>query len=132
MFHLPVTMHYIIESQHRSSIKVMVFSILCQLFTRKVNLSFTYTFYFFYKPLDVKDANGVVNGYDIWYKINSSVSSFIKKRVKPIDGTRATLSFLKPYTYYEIKIQAFTSAGYGPNSSTVLKRTLEGGMYTSC
>jgi hypothetical protein len=50
------------------------------------------------------------------------------KRVKPIDGTRTTLSYLKPYTYYEVKIQASTSGGHGPNSSTVLKRTLEGGI----
>lgn len=77
--------------------------------------------------LDVKDANGVVKGYDIWFKKNSSDSFFTNKRVvTPRDGKQTTISYLKPYTYYKIKIQAFTSAGHGPNSSSIITRTNEG------
>ena len=70
----------------------------------------------------------MLKGYNIWFKENSSDLSFKKETATPIVGRQKTLSKLKPYTYYKIKIQAFTSAGPGPNSSFIIKRTLEGGM----
>ncbi|XP_028412686.1 Down syndrome cell adhesion molecule-like protein 1 homolog isoform X2 [Dendronephthya gigantea] len=79
-----------------------------------------------WKTLSVKVANGVIKGYIVWYKINSSHSAFAKKMVKLIDGRKTTIHSLKPYTYYIVKMQAFTSAGRGPNSSIVTTRTLEG------
>ena len=42
-------------------------------------------------------------------------------------NTSTTVTKLDKYTEYEFKVLAFTSAGDGPNSSSVLRTTMEDG-----
>lgn len=79
-----------------------------------------------WKCLSRESSNGVIQGYVIKYREFGSKSEFTKMERKVIHGTEAIINHLKYYTLYEIMLQAFTKAGYGPDSKVTINRTDEG------
>ena len=75
--------------------------------------------------------NGVLEGFRIAYRQSGiQGSSFSIKLIANGLATRGTVTGLLRWTEYEIKVQAYNSAGAGPFSSPVLLMTGEGGMYS--
>ena len=65
---------------------------------------------------------GKIRGYNIYFKTSSN-----NAWGGPITTIYRTYSFsgLHYWTYYDVKISAFTAPGEGPNSSVITVRTAE-------
>ena len=74
--------------------------------------------------------HGIIKGYKLFYKKkgSDSVTFLTLNNIK----TSETVTELDKYTKYEFQVLAFTSAGDGPNSSTVFKTTMEDGANQKC
>ena len=73
--------------------------------------------------------HGIIKGYKLFYKKKGSDSvTLTLNNTKTSD----TVTELEKYTKYEFQVLAFTSAGDGPNSSTVFKTTMEDGANQKC
>ena len=74
--------------------------------------------------------HGIIKGYKLFYrKKDSDSATSLKLNDKK---TSKRVSRLDEYTEYEFQVLAFTSAGDGPNSSTVFKTTMEDGENQKC
>ena len=73
--------------------------------------------------------HGIIKGYKLFYKKKGSDSVTLT-----LNNTKTseTVTELEKYTKYEFQVLAFTSAGDGPNSSTVFKTTMEDGANQKC
>ena len=69
--------------------------------------------------------HGIIKGYKLFYKKkdSDSATSLTLNNIK----TSRRVTKLDEYTEYEFQVLAFTSAGDGPNSSTIFKTTTEDG-----
>ena len=74
--------------------------------------------------------HGIIKGYKLFYKKkgSDSVTFLTLNNIKTLE----TVTELDKYTKYEFQVLAFTSAGDGPNSSTVFKTTMEDGANQKC
>ena len=74
--------------------------------------------------------HGIIKGYKLFYKKkgSDSVTFLTLNNIK----TSERVTELDKYTKYEFQVLAFTSAGDGPNSSTVFKTTMEDGANQKC
>ena len=74
--------------------------------------------------------HGIIKGYKLFYKKkgSDSVTFLTLNNIK----TSEKVTELDKYTKYEFQVLAFTSAGDGPNSSTVFKTTMEDGENQKC
>ncbi|KAK3726626.1 hypothetical protein QZH41_012276 [Actinostola sp. cb2023] len=82
-----------------------------------------------WKVLPADSHNGVLEGFRIAYRQSGiQGSSFSIKLIANGLATRGTVTGLLRWTEYEIKVQAYNSAGAGPFSSPVLLMTGEGVM----
>ena len=74
--------------------------------------------------------HGIIKGYKLFYKKKGSDSAtfLTLNNIK----TSERVTELDKYTKYEFQVLAFTSAGDGPNSSTVFKTTMEDGANQKC
>ena len=74
--------------------------------------------------------HGIIKGYKLFYqKKGSDSATFLTlNNIK----TSERVTKLDKYTKYEFQVLAFTSAGDGPNSSTVFKTTMEDGANQKC
>ena len=74
--------------------------------------------------------HGIIKGYKLFYKKkgSDSVTFLTLNNIK----TSEKVTELDKYTKYEFQVLAFTSAGDGPNSSTVFKTTMEDGANQKC
>ncbi|OAF66521.1 hypothetical protein A3Q56_05766 [Intoshia linei] len=75
-------------------------------------------------PPDVEDRNGIMRGYNIFYR-KKSVSSKHWRQLSVNDGmnTEFILNNLIPSTSYEIKVSAFTASGEGRKSEIYYGKT---------
>ena len=71
-----------------------------------------------------------MKGYKLFYqKKGSDSATFLTlNNIK----TSERVTKLDKYTEYEFQVLAFTSAGDGPNSSTVFKTTMQDGANQKC
>ena len=74
--------------------------------------------------------HGIIKGYKLFYKKKGSDSATFLTLDNIKTSERVTE--LDKYTKYEFQVLAFTSAGDGPNSSTVFKTTMEDGANQKC
>ena len=74
--------------------------------------------------------HGIIKGYKLFYqKKGSDSATFLTlNNIK----TSERVTKLDKYTEYEFQVLAFTSAGDGPNSSTVFKTTMQDGANQKC
>ena len=74
--------------------------------------------------------HGIIKGYKLFYKKkgSDSVTFLTLNNIKTLER----VTELDKYTKYEFQVLAFTSAGDGPNSSTVFKTTMEDGANQKC
>lgn len=84
---------------------------------------------FFFQAPPADTHNGQLQGYRIAYRQSGiQGSSFAIKDITDALATRGTITGLLRWTEYEIKVQAYNSAGAGPFSQAILRMTGEGGM----
>ena len=71
--------------------------------------------------------NGIIAGFKLFYKKKGIAAT--RDSLNITNGTVETkeITGLDKYTEYEFRVLAFTSAGDGPKSSVVVKRTKEDG-----
>ena len=74
--------------------------------------------------------HGIIKGYKLFYKKKGSDSATFLTLDNIKTSERVTE--LDKYTKYEFQVLAFTSAGDGPNSSTVFKTTMQDGANQKC
>ena len=74
--------------------------------------------------------HGIIKGYKLFYKKKDSSCATILTLGNGNISARVTK--LDEYTEYEFQVLAFTSAGDGPNSSTIFKTTMEDGENQKC
>ena len=74
--------------------------------------------------------HGIIKGYKLFYKKKGSDSATFLTLDNIKTSERVTE--LDKYTKYEFQVLAFTSAGDGPNSSTIFKTTTEDGENQRC
>ncbi|XP_022806636.1 tyrosine-protein phosphatase Lar-like [Stylophora pistillata] len=67
--------------------------------------------------------HGIIKGFKLFYKKKDSGLAISLTIENGNTSTRVTM--LDKFTEYEFQVLAFTSAGDGPNSSTVLRKTME-------
>lgn len=92
-----------------------------------------------WKPIPEREQNGIILGYKLTFKTTSAIGQ-LKKPVEQqtsqwprfetvVDGNVyfVVLRDVKPFTWYCIKMLAFTRKGDGAESSCVFIRTQEGG-----
>ena len=74
--------------------------------------------------------HGIIKGYKLFYQKKGSESATFLTLNNIKTSERVTK--LDKYTEYEFQVLAFTSAGEGPNSSTVFKTTMQDGANQKC
>lgn len=67
-----------------------------------------------WSPISVKQAQGIVTKYRIYYDLESGGD---EQYIDVNSTDRCTICGLQPYTKYRVKISAFTSKGEGVQSS---------------
>ena len=80
------------------------------------------------QPPPVRDRNGVITGYNLYYRVTPSagvgVTSAPYTKVVAAPTGCYQLGGLVGNTSYDVIVQAFTSAGSGPNSTVVMATAL--------
>ncbi len=80
------------------------------------------------KPIVTKGYEPIIKGYYVGYRIHASEKSFVFKTVDAsleTDREEYEINNLIKFTKYDIRVQAFNSAGSGPASHDVIGQTLE-------
>ena len=72
------------------------------------------------------DRNGIITGYSIYYRLESSGGAWSTVNVNP-DQYFVTLTSLQFWSVYDLKIAASTSKGIGIESAIIKTRTDEDG-----
>ncbi|GBM30792.1 Down syndrome cell adhesion molecule [Araneus ventricosus] len=85
-----------------------------------------------WKPPPEETRNGVIKGYYVGYKMSSGEDKYTFKKVeKSATEQQSTyITGLQPFTEYDIIIKAYNSAGAGPESPSIMRKTLETAEYT--
>lgn len=84
-----------------------------------------------WSPIDVKDVNGVLQGYYVNYKHVSSrkrrsiSTGYI--RVSNMSASSVEIKGLQPFSLYDVAVSGFTKTGRGPWSPAMKVRTQEEG-----
>lgn len=83
--------------------------------------------YIEWQPLEKKYWNGIALGYKIFYVPLIPTSEPEKIELVDADSNFTTLDQLAKFTWYNIKVAAFTSKGLGPISPEITLQTSEDG-----
>ena len=79
--------------------------------------------------------NGIIRGYHVIYQETNELGEMIGENMtadfKRIDEviTVGKIEGLEEFTWYSFQARAYTSIGYGPNSTRVTSRTFEDGKF---
>ena len=92
-----------------------------------------------WNPIPQDYLHGILRGYHVFYKEEvskakrSAISLGIVKSVS-VNMSMESLEItgLKPFTYYDVWVTAYTHAGSGPRSEPIKVITEEDGKYVSC
>lgn len=85
----------------------------------------------YFQPPPEELRYGELKGYYVGYKASSSDDVYTFKQVEHSNnGQQSTyITGLQPFTEYDIVIKAYNSAGAGPDSTQIMGKTLETGIY---
>lgn len=78
-----------------------------------------------WQPPPAKNMHGAIQGYKILYETTNILTEYGNRETKVTSALSTVLHGLQPYTNYSVQLQAFTRAGEGVASTTILCRTDE-------
>jgi Down syndrome cell adhesion molecule len=78
-----------------------------------------------WQPPPAKSIHGLIQGYKVLYETTNILTEYANREVKVTTALSTVLHGLQPFTNYSVQLQAFTRAGEGVLSQTLICRTEE-------
>jgi Down syndrome cell adhesion molecule len=78
-----------------------------------------------WQPPPAKNMHGVIQGYKVLYEPSNIQNEYTSRETKVTAALSTVLHGLQPFTNYSVQLQAFTRAGEGVASQTLVCRTEE-------